>query len=650
MNWIESLYRTYNNCIGHVGIEVEGSDELLLPLSHTTQNAHIEVTLDQNSNLVAARVIPKKEQKTLVPCTEASGGRSGAKPTTHPLCDKLQYLAGDFIAYGGTVTSGFAKKPSEPHEDYLQLVGQWQKLFPHPKIQIVLDYVKKCRLVQDLVEHKIIPLRTEDLGQKVFLDEWTDKETTPPEIFKYLPANSSPQDAFIRWSVTIPGDQEPHLSQDKTIWECWNEYYKSTQEFHGLCYVTGEESILAIQHPAKLRHAADKAKLISANDGSGFTFRGRFTDKDGLQTCGVSFDVTQKAHNALRWLIARQGKRFGDQAIVAWATTGAQIPDALASTPDLFEDEELLNAGLDLSETPSLSADTGQAVALALQKKVSGYLATLGDTTDIVILSLDSATPGRMAISYYRELTSSEYLGRLEKWHTETAWIQDFGKEKKFVGAPSPLDIAYCAYGRRIEDKLKSATYRRLLPCIVENRPIPGDLVTCCIRRASSRNGIDHWEWEKALGIACALYKKQQIQSNNHHHTMSLDRKRTTRSYLYGRLLAVADVLEQTSLRSTNENRDTNAARFMQGFAIRPYQTWQNIYLSLDPHRRRLKANAPGLLRTYEDEIDEIKNLFATEDYTDDSKLDGEFLLSYHCQRTALYTKKEKEIKVPEEV
>lgn len=649
MNWIESLYRTYNNCIEHVGTEVEGSDELLLPLSHTTQNAHIEVTLDQNSNFVAARAIPKKEQKTLVPCTEASGGRAGPKPTTHPLCDKLQYLAGDFIAHGGTVTSGFAKNPDQPHKDYLQLLGQWQKSFPHPKIQIVLNYVKKSRLVQDLVEHKIIPLRADDLGQKIFLDEWTDKETVPPEIFKCLPANSSPQDAFIRWNVTIPGDQESHLSQDKTIWECWNDYYKSTQEFHGLCYVTGKESILAVQHPSKLRHAADKAKLISANDGSGFTFRGRFTDKDGLQTCGVSFDVTQKAHSALRWLIARQGKRFGEQAIVAWATTGAQIPDALVSTPDLFDDEELLNAGLVSSETPELSANTGQAVALAFKKKVSGYLATLGDTTDIVILSLDSATPGRMAISYYRELTSGEYLARLEKWHTETAWIQNFGKEKKFVGAPSPLDIAHCAYGARIDDKLKSVTHRRLLPCIVENRPIPIDLVTGCIRRASSRNGISHWEWEKALGIACALYKKHQIQTNNHHHTMSLDRKRTTRSYLYGRLLAVADVLEQTSLRSSGENRDTNAARFMQRFATHPYQTWQNIYLSLDPHRRRLKTNAPALLRTYEDEIDEIKNLFRTENYTDDSKLDGEFLLSYHCQRTALYTKKEKEIKELEE-
>ncbi|WLE98107.1 MAG: type I-C CRISPR-associated protein Cas8c/Csd1 [Candidatus Electrothrix communis] len=35
---------------------------------------------------------------------------------------------------------------------------------------------------------------------------------------------------------------------------------------------------LTASHPAKVRHTGDKAKLISANDMAGFTFRGRFTD------------------------------------------------------------------------------------------------------------------------------------------------------------------------------------------------------------------------------------------------------------------------------------------------------------------------------------------------------------------------------------
>lgn len=647
MNWIEALYRTYDNCIEFVGVQTEGSDELLLPLSHTTQNAQIEITLDQNANLVSARVLPKAMQKTLVPCTEASGGRAGSKPTNHPLCDKLQYVAGDFLKYGGEVTSGFTDSPDEPHQNFLRLLSDWNTKNPHPKVKIVYEYVKKARLIHDLVDHKIVQLAKAGDRGDVLLREWTEKESDPPEIFSVLPADSSPQDAFVRWAVVLPGDPEPYLWHDKTVWQSWNDYYKSTQDFRGLCYVTGEEGILAIQHPAKLRHGADKAKIISANDGSGFTFRGRFTDSDGTQVCGVSFDVAQKAHNALRWLIARQGKRLGDQVIVAWSLTGKSIPDALVSTPDLFDEEEFLNSGLDLAHPASSSANTGQGVALALNKKLGGYLAELGDTTGIVVLSLDSATPGRMAISYYRELTASEFLKRIEIWHNETAWFQDFGKDKKFIGAPSPLDIAQLAFGTRPDDKLKAATYRRLLPCIIENRPIPVDLVSKCIQRATNRQGLDDWEWRRVMGIACALYRKKQIQAKQHHHTMSLERDRTTRSYLYGRLLAVADALEEFALRSAGENRDTNAARFMQRFATHPFRTWPNIYLSLEPYRRRLKANAPGLLHTYESEIEEIKDLFRSDDFSDDRPLDGEFLLAYHCQRTALFTKK-KEISDPQ--
>lgn len=641
MNWIDALYRTYDNCLGSVGVHEDGTDELLLPLSHTTQNAHVEVTLDQNANVIAARVLQKANQKTVVPCTECSGGRSGIKPDTHPLCDKLQYVAGDFLAYGGRVTSGFSKRPQEPHETYLQLLGDWQSKYPHPKVRIVLDYVRKSCLVKDLVEQKIIPVQGCSAGATSFLAEWNDKESNPPEIFAILPSESRPQDAFIRWAVAIPGDPEPYLWQDKSVWQSWNDYYRSTQDFNGLCYVTGEETTLAMQHPAKLRHAADKAKLISANDGSGFTFRGRFTDPNGTQTCGVSFDVTQKAHNALRWLIARQGKRFGDQAIVAWAVSGQKIPDVLVSTRDLFDEEDFLNSGLNVSDSGIVPANTAQGVGLAIKRKLGGYHADLGDTTDVIVLALDSATPGRMAISYYRELTSSEFLARVEKWHKETAWLHNFGRDRKFIGAPSPLDITESAYGTRTDDKLKAATYRRLLPCIIENRPIPADIVSSCVRRATNRQGLEHWEWEKALGIACALYRKHQIQTKQHQHTMSLERDRTTRSYLYGRLLAVADVLEQAALRSAGESRDTNAARFMQRFAVHPYETWMNIYLSLDSYRRRLRANAPGLLHLYESELDVIKNLFKPGEYNDDGKLEGEFLLAYHCQRSALYAKKE---------
>ena len=62
----------------------------------------------------------------------------------------------------------------------------------------------------------------------------------------------------------------------------------------------------------------------------------------------------------------------------------------------------------------------------------------LGDREDIVVMAVDSATPGRMAITYYRELIASEFLGRIQDWHEYTAWPQNMGKDRKFMGHRLP--------------------------------------------------------------------------------------------------------------------------------------------------------------------------------------------------------------------
>lgn len=117
---------------------------------------------------------------------------------------------------------------------------------------------------------------------------------------------------------------------------------------------------------------------------------------------------------------------------------------------------------------------------------------------------------------------------------------------------------------------------------------------------------------------------------------MSLERDRKTRSYLYGRLLAVADVLEQATYQK-DEKRATHAARSTQVFADRPFTTWTNIEKSLVPYKRTLAANKPALLEYFDREIREIMDAFSSAaEFAKDEKLNGEFLLAYHCQRSAL--------------
>jgi CRISPR-associated protein Csd1 len=636
MSWLEKLSQTYDNCTGRM--DAPDQADPLLPICHTTQNAHIEVVIDITGTFRRARVLVRGDDKTIIPCTEASGGRAGSKPTSHPLCDKLQYLAGDFLQYGGDVTSGFSAKPTEPHEVYLALLSAWcESSHRHPKIAAVLAYVKKGTVIADLCQKRVLFC---DRSGKNLLKSWDDASTATPEIFRILPTGNPPEAAFVRWSVEAPGDPESRLWLDETVWQSWINYYSETKASPGLCFATGKMVPLATQHPAKLRHAADKAKLISANDSSGFTFRGRFTDTDGSQACGVSFEVTQKAHNALRWLIARQGRRDGDQAIVAWAPSGKAIPRLdHDSNQFLYDGAETAPADSINVPTASTHAHVAQAFALRLKKKIGGYQAELGDAADIVVLALDSATPGRMAITFYRELRATEFLQRIEAWHTESAWHQNYGKSHVFVGAPAPRDIAEVAYGRRLDDKLLAATCRRLLPCIIDAIPIPRDLVDSCVRRASNRTGLEPWEWEKTLGIACALYRKQTINEKN--YLMALEPHRTDRDYLYGRLLALAERLESYALYLAGENRATNAARLMQRFADHPCDTWRTLYLALDPYRARLRTRRPATLHFLETEIDSIVTAFAPEEFTSSEKLGCGFLLGYHCQRAALKAKPE---------
>jgi CRISPR-associated protein Csd1 len=143
---------------------------------------------------------------------------------------------------------------------------------------------------------------------------------------------------------------------------------------------------------------------------------------------------------------------------------------------------------------------------------------------------------------------------------------------------------------------------------------------------------MEEWEWRKTLSIACALYKKYQIDYKGEDYSMALDESRKQRDYLYGRLLALADSLEHWALSEAGESRQTNAARLMQRFAEHPYTTWRTIELSLGPYKARLGPRSTKRQKL----ISEVIDMFEPEDYINDKKLSGEFLLGYHCQLEAL--------------
>ncbi len=218
MNWIQSLYETYENCQHNIGYTDE-KVRPLLPICHITIQAHVEVVIDGKGNFRRANIVSKNDATTIIPATENSASRSGNKPEPHPFCDKLQYLAGDFVAFGGKVTSGYSKDPKEPYRQFVELLTEWcDSPYGHPKARAVLTYVQKKTLIQDLVVHKILLV---DENKKLISKDRLPRDQRTKGIYAVL---DSPDSVVVRWIVEIPGDKESRTWRDKTLWESGANY------------------------------------------------------------------------------------------------------------------------------------------------------------------------------------------------------------------------------------------------------------------------------------------------------------------------------------------------------------------------------------------------------------------------------------------
>lgn len=323
MSWIQKLYETYERCANAPQFASDPPE----PVSHTLTTTHIEIVLDQYGTFLRAVVLDK--EPTVIPATERSRLRTGTNPPPHPLCDKIRCCASDYKTFGGGKKAFCG--------EYIKQLRQWQARDANTKVRAVLSYVEKGSVVADLIRVGI--LHCDPNGK--LLTEWVSDYPTP-QLFKMLSPDKRKKrdqgDAVVRWRVQVPGDPVSALWEDQDIRDSWISVDTSRDAQRGLCMVTGEISTLAVKHPNGVRHRADMAKLISSDDRSGYTYRGRV--ELPTQAYGIGSAVTQKAHSALRWLIARQGYQVDDQVFVAWALSGDRIPDPFADTASLLKTAE----------------------------------------------------------------------------------------------------------------------------------------------------------------------------------------------------------------------------------------------------------------------------------------------------------------------
>ncbi len=591
MSWLNDLYLTYEACKNEAGVVKEGQP-LLLPIAHLTQNAQLEVVLDEEGRFGRAYRVDKEDAVTVIPVTEDSSSRSGKAVFPHPLCDKLEYIAGDY----GDFVSGSKK---EKYDKYIVQLEAWaQSKYSLPQVRTVCQYLRRGVLMHDLLEAGLFAYEggqiTAEKQQGIALADW-----------------------FVRFAVEIPGQPESRLYCDPRVFDSYIQFYLSSQENRELCYVCGEAVPCSEKHPAKIRNTADKAKLISSNNASGvLTFKGRFNDSS--QVASVSYEISQKAHSALRWLIAKQAcLRMGEQVFVVWSV---EKPEMKSPFEELYWEEE--------------QAYTDDAYSDWVRKAIWGPGDPPGDRDFVMIMGVEAATTGRLSVPFYQKYGAKQFITNITKWKTETCWLNRSNKVQAMVPwSPSMIDIVKLVAGDKNE-KLNKSVRERLLPCIVEGRRLPYDVVLSALGQAVNPSHYkDYWEWNKVVTITCALLRKWQIERGDRkeEHGMSLDTESKDRSYIFGQLLATAEMLERSALAMGSGNnkevmRNTAAEKYFVRFQRYPVETWNTIRNQLNPYILKLKSAGKPY---YINKIDELTDRL---ELAQKDKLEPTFLQGYSSQ------------------
>ena len=658
MSWLEDLYRTYENNKEFVGKFDDVST--LFPIAHSTQNAQLEIAIDMQGNFRRAELVEKINAVTMIPVTEDSASRSsGIAP--HPLCDKLAYVAEDYEAFTGK------KGSAAYHQAYMESLKRWHESeFSHPKVDAVYRYLEKGNIIRDVVGCDVLKIGDDGLLLQ------SEKNQ-----------NIAQADFFIRFRVESPfsGDDVVESTatwQDMSLAQSFVNYYCSIQGSEGLCFVKGEVSSCSDKHPSKIRHSGDKAKLISSNDTSGFTFRGNYATSSQLLSIG--YETSQKAHNALRWLLQRQGykrvsvrkkgtdgkpeyKKSAIRSVVAWEVHDFPIPQPTDSSDEMLEDAEtmLWNESEPASVSVPLTQKAyGERIAQAIEGYVRGFeFLDIRSKEDarVVVMAVDAATTGRLAVTYYQRIEGSTFLNRMKEWYNSCFWefterIHD--KTETFVRSPSLKQIATLAFGTEQgsfikigNDSLLRSQVERLIPCVLDAAPIPRDIISSLVNRASMPLAYEFYNWRDLLAVACALIRKDHydrfVKGGGGHLTeewgLRLQPDCADPNYLFGRLLAVADRAEFSTFKQ-GENRQTNAKQLFFLFTQRPQQTWQSLAQKLQVYFSKMPL---GVRRYFEKWLAQISSMFSIQSFNTPGKLSELYLLGFYHQGMAMRKTSDKE-------
>lgn len=577
MDFFTALLRAYEAAEDTGWVDnAQKSTNPLLPIYHTSRRSNgkdtIAVLLDNEGNFMKADFMADGES-IIFPVTSDSVARSGKNPAPHPLVDKLTYYLSEIN--------------QEQYDTYHRQLDEWISQCQEQEVKTFLSHIQHFLLQDDFIEKIVQSLFsrvTSREGLKVtYLNSDDSKKTVDLST------------AFLEFKIDqFIGYQTVSVTNYLDLHKAYISYVESNQQADIICNISGKQEVLAAKH----RGLIGNAKLISVSNNIE-TYKGRFKEREDVFTVGNQ--TSEKIHLMAKFLLENEHThaRLGSgQHLINWFSDDLINETQLDITTPKVED----NGMFDFGETSSDDSPKFQ-VTEANKKIRSAFIhgkKEFGDGATYYIAIVNKTNDGRVALKYFRQLAASQLLDNLNKWQDKYSW-QFKKKNGEYAECPpSYIDIILAAYGvdrgRFLEldnDKFKSDQFQKLATSMIDGKDVPDTILGKLKDNIKQRQRYGN-TWNKVLFVSLALLHK----TNKEEFTPMLDHENKDRSYLFGRLLAIFELLElqRYQLDGSKNDRITNAERYWTAYTSQPAKLMMNLTNKIKPYEETVKLNSPVLI------------------------------------------------------
>lgn len=649
MSLLTALLDSYDYALEHdmVG-KPDAYGNILLPMFCKSEDSNgkniLEVIIDKKGQLIEYDYVAEGET-IIFPVTEDSAARS-SNVAPHPIVDNMSYIVQD----GGP-----------RNQAYMAQLESWLDYEEIEYIRIIYDFLKKDKIIKRYYESLLPDPIDENLKK-------SDPELAEEEEKKRQDKIKKIKQTYITFTVAeYDGKKNLSVSDNHDLQEKYRDYFINrlcNDKEKIICNLSGKPDYLCFKHQPLI----GRARLVSQIKANEENYKGRFTIAN--QNIALGVETSQKIHLMAKYLLMGKNTHTGlagNAIMITWFSDDIQN-ESEASIEMPIQAKNL--AAIIKTVENDMQENRGLSIADEMTKEIVKSFTngnpkfTDGASYYVAILDNLIKGKGRVMLKYFKELSVSRLKANLYSWHEKYHWYRSGNENRNINYTPSLKQIILAAYGIEREDvgpkkevgletpkkAFYNSQYQNLVTALIEGRDIPANFERAFAMNIRNRMYYDK-TWEKVKFCALAV-----LNNKGGFESAMLKRDNTDRSYLFGRLLALFEQMEEITYEKDKE-RATHAQKLWTTYTNNPAVTMLRLRKLLNPYEIKL-AKSESLIKQelYADikkEMTSVTNMLS-EHYDFQSRdmsrpLDYNFIFGYEAQRRSVQSKRYKLAKQVEE-